>query len=49
MSIAKRVDKSIIMYKDFNRMFVVIHNNHVIVRTYNLAVADKSYKALGGK
>lgn len=46
---AKRIHKSIIMYKDFNKMFVVVHNNHVVVRSYNLSVADKSYRALGGK
>ena len=46
---AKRINKSVIMYKDFNKMFVVVHRNHVIYRGYNLAVADESYRAMGGK
>ncbi len=46
---ANRVENSIIMYKDFNHKYVVVHNDHVIVRSYNLAIADKSYRLHGGK
>lgn len=45
-----RVTKiTIVMYKDYNNMFVVIHNDHVIYRGINLAVADRSYRLHGGK
>lgn len=38
-----------VMYKDENGRFVVTHYGHVVVRSFNLAVADKTYRSLGGR
>jgi hypothetical protein len=45
----RTIDNSLVMYKDSNKRYVVVHRGHVVVRSFNLNVADKTFCKLGGK